>query len=164
MNVLLPDTSVLVDLERGEILETIFRLPFDFAVPSLLYQMELKDYGGEALINLGLRLEVLDNEEVALAQSYWLERRSLSVPDSWALALAKSRSWVLLSGDKKLVELAKEEEVAVHGVLWLFDRMHEEGVANGNKLGTSLRVIAAHPRCRLPKAEIEKRLQIYCDV
>ena len=164
MNVLLPDTSVLVDLERGEILETIFRLPFDFAVPSLLYQMELKDYGGDALINLGLRQEVLDNKEVALAQSYWLKRRSLSVPDSWALALAKSRSWVLLSGDKKLVELAKEEEVAVHGVLWLFDRMHEEGVANGNKLGTSLRVIAAHPRCRLPKAEIEKRLQIYCDV
>ena len=38
MNVLLPDTSVLVDLERGEILETIFRLPFDFAVPSLLYK------------------------------------------------------------------------------------------------------------------------------
>ena len=67
-------------------------------------------------------------------------------------------------GDKKLVELAKEEVVAVHGMLWLFDRMHEEGVANGNKLGTSLRVIAAHPRCRLPKAEIEKRLQIYCDV
>lgn len=164
MNVLLPDTSVLVDLERGEILETIFCLPFNFAVPSLLYQMELKDYGGDALINLGLRLEVLDNEEVALAQSYWIKRRSLSVPDSWALALAKSRSWVLLSGDKKLVELAKEEEVAVHGVLWLFDRMHEEGVADGNKLGTSLRVIAAHPRCRLPKAEIEKRLQIYCDV
>ena len=98
MNVLLPDTSVLVDLERGEILETIFCLPFNFAVPSLLYQMELKDYGGEALINLGLRLEVLDNEEVSLAQSYWLERRSLSMPDSWALALAKSRSWVLLSG------------------------------------------------------------------
>ena len=164
MNALLPDTSVLVDLERGEILETIFCLPFNFAVPSLLYQMELKDYGGDALINFGLRLEVLDNEEVALAQSYWIKRRSLSVPDSWALALAKSRSWVLLSGDKKLVELAKEEEVAVHGVLWLFDRMHEEGVADGNKLGTSLRVIAAHPRCRLPKAEIEKRLQIYCDV
>lgn len=161
MNVLLPDTSVLVDLERGKILEAIFCLPFNFAVPSLLYKMELQDYGGDALINLGLRLEALDNEEVALARSYWLERRSLSVPDSWALALAKSRSWVLLSGDKKLVELAKEEEVAVHGLLWLFDRMHEEGVANGNRLGTSLRVIAAHPRCRLPKAEIEKRLQIY---
>ena len=163
MNVLLLDTSVLIDLERGAILETIFRLPFNYAVPSLLYRMELKDYGGNALMDLGLRLEELDVKEVMLAQTYSLRLRALSVPDSFALALAKSRSWILLSGDRKLVRLAKEEEVAVHGVLWLFDRMYDEGVADGTKLFNSLRAITAHPRCRLPKAEIEKRLQIYCD-
>ena len=163
MNVLLPDTSVLIDLERGAILETIFRLPFNYAVPSLLYRMELKDYGGNALMDLGLRLEELDVKEVMLAQTYSLRLRALSVPDSFALALAKSRSWILLSGDRKLVRLAKEEEVAVHGVLWLFDRMYDEGVADGTKLFNSLRAITAHPRCRLPKAEIEKRLRIYCD-
>ena len=163
MNVLLPDTSVLIDLERGAILETIFRLPFNYAVPSLLYRMELKDYGGNALMDLGLRLEELDVKEVMLAQTYSLKLRALSVPDSFALALAKSRSWILLSGDRKLVRLAKEEEVAVHGVLWLFDRMYDEGVADRTELFNSLRAITAHPRCRLPKAEIEKRLQIYCD-
>lgn len=163
MNVLLPDTSVLIDLERGAILETIFRLPFNYAVPSLLYRMELKDYGGNALMDLGLRLEELDVKEVMLAQTYSLKLRALSVPDSFALALAKSRSWILLSGDRKLVSLAKEEEVAVHGVLWLFDRMYDDGVADGTELFNSLRAITAHPRCRLPKAEIEKRLRIYCD-
>lgn len=161
MNVLLPDTSVLIDLERGAILETIFRLPFNYAVPSLLYRMELKDYGGNALMDLGLRLEELDVKEVMLAQTYSLRLRALSVPDSFALA--KSRSWILLSGDRKLVKLAKEEEVAVHGVLWLFDRMYDEGVADGTELLNNLRAITAHPRCRLPKAEIEKRLRIYCD-
>ena len=115
MNVLLPDTSVLIDLERGAILETIFRLPFNYAVPSLLYRMELKGYGGNALMDLGLRLEELDVKEVMLAQTYSLRLRAFSVPDSFALA--KSRSWILLSGDRKLVRLAKEEEVAVHGVL-----------------------------------------------
>ena len=161
MNVLLPDTSVLIDLERGAILETIFCLPFNYAVPSLLYQMKLKDYGGNALMDLGLRLEELDVKEVMLAQTYSLRLRALSVPDSFALA--KSRSWILLSGDRKLVRLAKEEEVAVHGVLWLFDRMYDEGVADRTELFNSLRAITAHPRCRLPKAEIEKRLRIYCD-
>lgn len=168
MNVLLPDTSVLIDLERGAILETIFRLPFNYAVPSLLYRMELKDYGGNAQMDLGLRLEELDVKEVMLAQTYSLRLRALSVPDSFALALAlaKSRSWILLSGDRKLVRLAKEEEVAVHGVLWLFDQMYDEGVVDGTELFyslRSLRAITAHPRCRLPKAEIEKRLRIYCD-
>ena len=163
MNVLLPDTSVLIDLERGAILETIFRLPFNYAVPSLLYRMELKDCGGNALMDLGLRLEELDVKEVMLAQTYSLRLRALSVPDSFALALAKSRSWILLSGDRKLVRLAKEEEVAVHGVLWLFDRMYDEGVTDRTELFNSLRAITAHPRCRLPKAELEKRLRIYCD-
>lgn len=161
MNVLLPDTSVLIDLERVAILETIFRLPFNYAVPSLLYRMEIKDYGENALMDLGLRLEELDVKEVMLAQTYSLRLRALSVLDSFALA--KSRYWILLSGDGKLVRLAKEEEVAVHGVLWLFDRMYDEGVADRTGLFNSLRAITAHPRCRLPKAEIEKRLRIYCD-
>ena len=78
------DTSVLIDLERGAILETIFCLPFNYAVPSLLYRMELKEYGGDALMDLGLRLEELDTKEVALAQSYSLRRRALSVPDTAA--------------------------------------------------------------------------------
>ena len=49
MKVLVSDTSVLIDLERGSLLETSFRLPFEFAVPDLLYQQELKDHGGGAL-------------------------------------------------------------------------------------------------------------------
>lgn len=36
MRVLVSDTSVLVDLERGSLLEASFRLPFQFAVPDLL--------------------------------------------------------------------------------------------------------------------------------
>ena len=44
MNVLVSDTSVLVDLERGALLEASFRLPFRFTVPDLLYERELKDW------------------------------------------------------------------------------------------------------------------------
>jgi len=37
MTVLVSDTSVLIDLERGSFLEHVFRLPFEFAVSDLLY-------------------------------------------------------------------------------------------------------------------------------
>ena len=157
------DTSVLIDLERGSLLETGFRLPFEFAVPDLLYQQELKNHGSGALIELGLGVEELGGEGVALALSYRRRRRSLSLPDSFALALAKTRFWTLLSGDGGLRELAAEERVACHGVLWLIDRMFKEGVEDGNKLCAGLRAIAAHPRCRLPKAEIHKRIRLYSD-
>lgn len=39
---LVADMSVLIDLERGALLETCFRLPFLFAVPDLLYRRELR--------------------------------------------------------------------------------------------------------------------------
>ena len=161
MKVLVSDTSVLIDLERGSLLETGFRLSFKFAVPDLLYQQELKNHGGGALIELGLGVEELDGEGVALALSYRRRRRSLSLPDSFALALAKTKSWTLLSGDGGLRELAAEERIPCHGVLWLIDQMFKEGVEDGNKLRVGLRAIAAHPRCRLPKAEIHKRVRLY---
>ena len=44
MRVLVSDTSVLVDLERGALLAASFRPPFRFTVPGLLYERETKDH------------------------------------------------------------------------------------------------------------------------
>ena len=88
MKVLVSDTSVLIDAERGSLLEICFGLPFVFVVPDLLYRQELQEYGGPALIQLGLRVEELDGGGVSLA-------------------LARLNSWNLLSGDRKLRELTR---------------------------------------------------------
>lgn len=154
MKVLVFDTSVLIDLERASLLEPTFRLPFEFTVPDLLYERELREYGGAGLIRLGLRVEELDADAVALALGYREKRRSLSLPDSFALALARTNSWTLLSGDRVLRELAAEEKVACHGVLWLFDQVFEHCIIDTHTLCAGLRELATHPRCRLPKAKI----------
>ena len=153
------DTSVLIDLDRGALVEPTFRLPFELTVPDLLYERELKDHGGPDFIRRGLRIEELDGDGVSLALGYRHKRRSLSLPDSFALA--KKNSWTLLSGDRGLRELANEEEVACHGVLWLLDQIFEHRVIDQNDLNAGLAKIAAHPRCRLPKSEIRKRLLSY---
>lgn len=103
-------------------------------------------------------MEELDGDGVTLALSYLRKRRSLSLPDSFALALAKTNAWTLLSGDRELRALADEEEVRCHGVLWLLDRMFERRVIDQDDLVAGLGRIAAHPRCRLPRSEISKRL------
>ena len=161
MKVLVSDTSVLIDLDRGSLVEPAFRLPFEFTVPDLLYERELRPHGGEDLVRLGLRVEELDGNAVAAALGYRRKRRSLSLPDSFALALAKTNAWTLLSGDRGLRELAEEEEVDCHGVLWLLDRICEHRVIGRSDLCAGLDKIAAHPRCRLPGAEIRKRLLSY---
>jgi predicted nucleic acid-binding protein len=158
--ILVSDTSVLIDLERGSFLEVMFALPFEFAVPDVLYHREMQGWG-ERLVAMGLRVEEVSKEGVANAFRYRSERRSLSVPDSFALALAKERAWTLLTGDGNLRELATGENVDCHGVLWLLDRMEEAGVPGLQALHDGLTALAGHQRCRLPRREVTIRLERY---
>jgi hypothetical protein len=161
MKVLVSDTSVLVDLERGELIESCFRLPFEFAVPDLLYRREIAPYGGPSLLKLGLRVEELTPAELEAAQSVQGSHPKLSLPDTYAYALALSRTWALLSGDGELRALAQSASVTCFGVLWLCDRLFESNVIEGVKLAACLEKLAAHPRCRLPHAEVAARLSKY---
>ena len=161
MIVLVSDTSVLIDLERGGFLEAVFSLPYEFAVPDVLYRQEMEGEWGENLVARGLRVEEISAAGVTNALRYRSARPVLSVPDSFALALAQEREWTLLTGDGRLRELATSEQVDCHGVLWLLDRMEEGGTPGIQLLHDGLAAIAGHPRCRLPKREIAVRLERY---
>lgn len=89
MDLLVSDTSVLVDLERGNLLNEAFRLPYRLVVPDLLYERELRNHGGDELRALGLVVAELTAEQVEYARSCRREQPALSVPDVFALALAK---------------------------------------------------------------------------
>ena len=158
---LVSDTSVVVDLDRGGILNAIFQLPFDIGVPDVLYEAELKDWQGPALVGLGLKVLVLDGDGVALAQRYRGHQPKLSLPDAFALALAKTEGHILLAGDANLRALAKIEEVEVHGVLWVLDQLEKSAVLSAGELFGGLTAIVAHPRCRLPQTETKSRLDRY---
>lgn len=163
MTILVSDTSVLIDLERGELIASAFKLSATFAVPDVLYERELRDYGGEELVKLGLKVQSLDGDGVALAMRHMQVQRHLTVPDSFALALAKQNGWTLLTGDGPLRELAKAEGVDCHGVLWLLDEFETQGAATYVQLHRGLEGISAHPRCRLPRREIAIRLSRYAE-
>ncbi len=76
MAILVSDTSVLIDLERGDFLEMVFRLSFEFVVPDLLYKRELEKYNGAELLALGLKIESLDSEGMILALRYHIYKLS----------------------------------------------------------------------------------------
>ena len=156
---LVSDTSVLVDLDRGGILSAIFQLPYDIGVPDVLYDLELKDWEGPKLLALGLKVLALDGDGVALAQRYRGHDPRLSLPDAFALSLAKTENHILLAGDASLRALAEIEEVEVHGVLWVMDAIDAQKTLSPAELLQSLTLIAEHPRCRLPKGEMQQRLK-----
>jgi hypothetical protein len=161
MRILVSDTSVLIDLERGQFLDSCFRLPFEFAVPDLLYTNELAAYGGPALVALGLRVEELTGDEVTVAQQARTTHPKLSLPDAFAYSLAAARGWTLLTGDGELRALAEAQEVPFFGVLWAVDQLFDNQVIDAATVIAGLQAIAAHPRCRLPRTEIQARLERY---
>ena len=163
MPILVSDTSVLIDLERAHLLEDMFRLPFEFAVPDLLYARELAGDLGDQLMGLGLRVEVLTPAELIRATTVHRQNGRLSVPDTFAFAIAESRQWTLLTGDGILRELAAAEQIDMHGVLWLFDQFADGNHVAFDRLHNGLHTLFAHPRCRLPEPEVRSRLARFAE-
>ena len=161
MRVLVSDTSVLIDLERGMLLEAAFRLPYEFVVPDLLYKRELRDLNGYQLQKLGLHVADLDDQGVAKALLYRTKEPALSLADAFAISLAQAHGCVLLTSDQALRRLANEEHLSCHGVLWVFDQMHHLGIASTQALQEGLSNISAHSRCRLPALEVKEKIRIY---
>lgn len=158
MPILVSDTTILIDLERVNLLEEAFLLPFDCAVPDLLFGRELAGGLGERLVHLGLRIEELTPVELRRATLVNRQHVRLSVSDAFAFAIAESRGWGLLTGDCRLRELAIAEEVDIYGVLWLFDQLADGNHVGFERLHAGLSALYAHPRCSLPVKEVELRL------
>jgi hypothetical protein len=163
MDVLISDTSVVIDLERAQLIEHVFALPYRFVVPDALYEKEIKDYGGERLRALGLEVRALTGAQVADAQRLRALERRISIHDSYALSLAKAEAAILLAGDMAMRRLAEAEEVRCHGVLWVFDRLEEHQVVGAAALHAGLSRVAAHPRCWLPREMVDQRLRRYSE-
>ena len=161
MTVLVSDTSVIIDLERGELLESVFQLAVDFAVPDLLFHRELAGSLGDRLLALGLRVEELSPGEVQGATVLRRADATLSLPDTFAFALAQGRQWTLLTGDAGLRRTAEAHALDVHGTLWVLDQLEAQGACSLEVLAAGLVKASGHPRCRLPKAEVTARLNRY---
>lgn len=158
MDILVSDTSVVIDLERAQLIEEIFALPFRFVVPEAMFKQEMRGYGGERLVALGLEVRALIGPQVQEAQRLRGLERRISVHDSYALALAKAEGAVILTGDGALRVLAEAEGVRCHGVLWVFDQLEDRRTVSPVAIYEGLNRLAVHPRCRLPREEIDLRL------
>jgi predicted nucleic acid-binding protein len=158
---LISDTSILIDLERGDVAEAAFRTSHELAVPDVLFKRELEPYNGAQLRALGLKVLPLEPSGVGLAAGYRVREPKISFIDSMALALAKATTSILLTGDAALRALADQETVECHGLLWLFDVFENEATLEVATLHAALTRIRDHPNCRLPRHEVDKRLAHY---
>jgi hypothetical protein len=149
MLLLISDANILIDMEAGELMETLFQLPMQFAIPDVLYWEEIQP-GRPDLEKLGLRVLEVNGEYVAYA--FGLSGKYGPVPsrnDYLALALAKQEACPLLSGDHALRWAAEQEEVPVMGSIWLLEDMVKSQFLNVDQALSALNLMRKRKR-RLP--------------
>lgn len=119
------DTSVWIDFSAIDRIELPFRLPYTYIMNSdaindeLLSPVHLR---GE-LLRCGLISVELTLEEFDLAEEFGPRYPNLSIYDRIALAIAKVRKIILLTGDGALRKAAKCENVGIWGTIGVLDQL-----------------------------------------
>jgi predicted nucleic acid-binding protein len=119
------DTNVWLDFELISHVDFPFKLPYKYLMNEDAVHEELlapPDLG-EKLLKLGLVETELSEKEFYLAEEYMARYTRLSKYDCVALAIAKCRGIILMTGDMALRKAAQEERVEVIGTIGVLDRL-----------------------------------------
>ena len=162
MQIVISDSSVIIDLAKAGLIEAAFALPYDFRIPDVMFEDELIDLGDyvrDDLLNAGLTKSTLDGSGVELAIQYGETYLALSTNDQFALALAKIEAAILLTGDRRLYNAAKNQGLEAYGLLWLIDELITQDDLQRKALRDALQILDDDPHVGLPSSELQRRIR-----
>ena len=146
-------------MEAGGLIRPMFRLDYRFAVPDVLFEVELREHH-PGLARLGLRRMELNAESVRYVETLASDARAKGVGryDLFALALARQENCMLLTGDSLMRTLAEDEGRDVRGTLWLVEQIVNAGLIRLKRARQAYDAMRKAGR-RLPWDEVENQLQ-----
>jgi predicted nucleic acid-binding protein len=158
---LISDANILIDMNTGGLLRSMFKLDGTIAVPNTLFDEELRQHHPE-LPRLGLKSLELGGDAVKYAD--WLVTQysvtGASINDLLALALAWQEKCPLLTGDARLRDIGRQESVEVHGTLWLVGQMVDARVIVARQAAAAYCRMREAGR-RLPWKDVEEQLRAF---
>ena len=162
MQLICSDTNIWIDFQNLNRIDWPFLLDYTYIMSRLALDDEVLTPIDQAprLLQKGLLAVDLSDDELDLYMSLAGKYRRLSTYDAIALSIAKSRSIVLLTGDKALRNAAEAEHVIAHGLLWLTDQLIDQQLISpeDHRICMQSLLDGLMTIYRYPKHEIEKRL------
>lgn len=116
------DANILIDVEVGGLMASMFSLGYQFAVPDVLFFEELAEQHAHWR-GMGLQVKSLSAQGVDRVQALSQKYKRPSRNDLFALALAEHAQCPLLTGDAALRSAAEAEHIEVKGTIWLVTEM-----------------------------------------
>lgn len=89
-----------------------------------------------------------------------INKTNLSFIDCSVWYYAKQNNYTLLTGDRKLRNLALNEGIEVRGIIYVFDELVSNGILSAGLAAQKLALLKSINH-RLPESEIEKRLKLW---
>ncbi len=163
MEIIVNDTNIFIDLHSIGLLRALCELPYDVRTVDFVIN-EINDAAQSAalaaLVSEGkIKVERFSIEElVEIVEEHSTVPGNLSIPDCSVCYYARKHAATLLTGDRQLRKYAEGNNIAVKGVLFIFDELVAKGVIVAEMAAQKLRELT-NVNVRLPKSEIEKRIK-----
>ena len=156
---LISDANILIDMIVGGLLDDIFRLDYEFGLPDVLFEYELRENHAD-LPDKGLQVMALESVAVEdTGRLYQIHHSSgVSVNDCMALALAKQEDCPLLTGDSALRQVSILEDVEVRGTIWLVAELMEAKVITVDQAAQAYDAMRADGS-RLPWKDVDAQIK-----
>lgn len=165
--IVVSDTNIFIDLISVNLLDGFFSLPWEIHTTDMIMK-ELKDSNQKATVETFrqrgcLKVSRFNGEEMMeliRMRNQASESSNASIQDCSVWKLAKNLGCSLLTGDNRLRKVVQKDDVEVHGILYLFDKMLEHQMINHETAITKLQSLF-NINSRLPKDEIDKRIELW---
>lgn len=161
MRIIVNDSSALIDLKKGGLLEFFLGLPFTLIVSNDLLSDELLSFTKAeiALMRRKMSVASLSGDEVGMLRETQRASPALSLHDCAAFVLAQREGGcILLTGDKRLRAKAEGVRIECHGVLWAVEQIAAAKLSTTRTLIKALETWREDNTVRLPTAELMQLL------
>ncbi len=162
MLIVINDSCILIDIQKLDIFEAFFQLPYDFRIADALYYNELLSLTIEQTnaIKQRFKIESLTGQQVSQALVYKSQNNRLSTYDCFALTLAQSyENSILLTSDNALRQTAENNNIRKHGLLWVLDELFNHNIVSSESILRLLQTIKNDDMFHQPKHEVDKRIK-----
>jgi predicted nucleic acid-binding protein len=162
MQVIVSDTSCLIDLKKVSLIEAFLLLPYEIIMPDILFAEEIIRFTHQekAILEGGLRITSISGNGVLRAIEIQSKNRKLSINDCFAFVLAESISnSILLTGDKRLRNLANNSGLEFRGVIWIIEQIYEANLVSHEQLYLILLEWKKDKTVRLPEVALDSLIE-----
>jgi len=156
MQILLHDANIIIDLLSIDLLDILFKLPYQICTTDFVMREVYKGNEKKHLAAYGKALNILTSTPLQVQNISILQNNhlSLSFADCSVLYHAQQKKATIVSGDKALRKTAEQYKVPVRGILWILDELLKQKLINRETAITKLRLLCKI-NSRLPRSEIE---------